>query len=331
MTSRHSSLVLSLVVGLVGPLAIGCADSAGNKGTGGSTSTGGTNTGGAKTGGTNTGGTSTGGTTTGGAKTGGTSTGGTSTGGTSTGGTSTGGTSTGGTSTGGTATGGTSTGGTSTGGTATGGTSTGGTSTGGTATGGTAGGALGECTTPGTVSNFDDGTMAVRDVAKTGLTGALWDKYSDKTGNITLAVEDGGPGTCGPKALHITGSGFQTWGGGAEFFLNGTFSPGKSEVKPTDLGSFVGIRFKAKLGAGHKNPVRIHISTPDTEGKTEPGGKCDPAVEGADGCYNHMGRFFWRDSDNAGLSMPMSAEWKTYTFCFDRDLFPKWLPSNLSA
>lgn len=173
--------------------------------------------------------------------------------------------------------------------------------------------------------------MAVRDVAKSGLTTALWDKFSDGTGTLNLAVEDGGSGTCGPKALHISGSGFSDWGGGVEFILAGTFAPGKSQAKPVDLSAYVGIRFKAKVGSAHKNPVRIQISTPDTEDKKESSGKCDPAVEGDDGCYNHMGKFFWTDTDNPGLSMPMSSTWKTYTFCFDRDLFPKWLPSNLSA
>jgi hypothetical protein len=174
--------------------------------------------------------------------------------------------------------------------------------------------------------------MAVRDVGKTGLKDALWDAYKDATsGTIKLAVEDGGSGTCGPKALHVTGSGFSDWGAGVEFILGGTFAPGKSQAKPVDMSAYVGMRFKAKVGSAHKNPVRIQISTPETEDKKESSGKCDPAVEGDDGCYNHMGKFFWTDTDNPGLSMPMSTTWKTYTFCFDKDLFPKWLPSNLSA
>jgi endo-1,4-beta-D-glucanase Y len=245
-----------------------------------------------------------------------------------------GGTGSGGTSAGGAGAGGTSAGGAGAGGASTGagGTSAGGATGSGGATTGAGGSTLGECTNAGTVSNFDDGTMAVRDVAKSGLTTALWDKYSDGTGNIKLAVEDGGSGTCGPKALHVTGSGFSDWGGGVEFILAGTFTPnpGKSAAKPVDMSAYVGIQFKAKIGSGHKNPVRIQISTPDTEEKAESSGKCDKAT-GDDVCYNHMGKFFWTDSDNPGLSMPMSSTWKTYTFCFDKDLFPKWLPSNLSA
>jgi len=174
--------------------------------------------------------------------------------------------------------------------------------------------------------------MAVRDVANTGLKDALWDPYHDATsGTINLAVEDGGTGTCGSKALHITGSAFSDWGAGVEFILNGTFAPGKSQAKPVDLSAYVGIQFKAKIGSGNKNPVRIQISTPDTEDKKESSGKCDPDVEGTDACYNHMGKFFWIDADNPGLSMPMASSWKTYTFCFDKDFFPKWLPSNISA
>lgn len=346
-----------MAAGLIGPLAIGCSPSSRSQGSGGSQSQGGNNNQGGSpaTGGggggqnTGAGGTSSGGTGAGGTSSGGAGAGGTSSGGTSGGGTSSGGTGSGGTGSGGTGSGGTSAGGGGAGGTASGGTSAGsggtsnggagGTSAAGGAGGGGAGGtstgtstALGECTNAGTVSNFDDGTMAVRDVAGSGLKDALWDTYHDATsGTIKLAVEDGGSGTCGPKALHITGSGFSDWGAGAEFILGGTFSPGASQAKPVDLGAYVGIQFKAKIGSGHKNPVRIQISTPDTEEKAESSGKCDKAVEGDDACYNHMGKFFWTDSDNPGLSMPMSSTWKTYTFCFDRDLFPKWLPSNLSA
>jgi hypothetical protein len=355
MMSRQSSLVLSLAVGLLGPLAIGCSSSSsspgsggnqaqgGNKNQGGSPATGGgggsTNTGagGSNAGGSHAGGTSAGGTSAGGTSAGGTNAGGARTGGTSAGGSNSGGSSAGGSSAGGTGSGGTSVGAGGT--TASGGTSAGGaggTGAGGAGTGGTgAGGSttpLGDCTNAGTISNFDDGTAAVRDVAKTGVTGVLWDPYHDATsGTIKLAVEDGGTGTCGPKALHITGSGFSDFGAGAEFILNGTFSPGKSQAKPADVSAYVGIQFKAKIGSAHKNPVRIQISTPDTEDKKESSGKCDSAVEGSDACYNHMGKFFWTDADNPGLSMPMSSSWKTYTFCFDRDFFPKWLPSNLSA
>ncbi len=338
MTARQSPLVFSLVVGLIGPLAIGCSSSSNGSGAGGSQGQGGSNQGGSSasggsgSGGKNTGGSNAGGSNAGGSRTGGSSAAGGSgaggkggAGGTSAGGTSAGGA--GGTSVGGA--GGTNVGGA--GGTNVGG--AGGTNVGG--AGGTgAGGSsppLGECTNAGTVSNFDDGTMAVRDVGKSGITGVLWDKYSDGTGSLKMAVEDGGSGTCGSKALHVSGSGFSDWGGGVEFILGGTFEPGKSKAAPVDLSAYVGLQFKAKIGSGHKNPVRVQISTPDTEDKAQSGGKCDPAVEGDDACYNHMGKFFWTDSDNPGLSMPMSSTWKTYTFCFEKDLFPKWLPSNLSA
>ncbi|MBN2576987.1 MAG: hypothetical protein JXP73_20665, partial [Deltaproteobacteria bacterium] len=302
--SRQSSLVLSLVAGLVGSLAIGCSPSSRSTGSGGSQAQGGSQSqggspaagggGGSKSpgaGGTTTGGAGAGGTGAGGARSGGTGAGGTSTGGTGAGGTRSGGTGAGGTSTGGTGAGGTRAGGSGAGGTGAGGTGAGGTSAGGSGAGGTGSGgtgaggtgaggstAVGECTNAGTVSNFDDGTMAVRDVAKSGLTGALWDAYHDATsGTIKLAVEDGGSGTCGPKALHITGSGFTDWGAGAEFILGGTFAPGKSQAKPVDVSAYVGIQFKAKIGANHKNPVRIQISTPATEDKKESSGACDPA------------------------------------------------------
>lgn len=337
--SRQSSLVFYLVVGLVGPLAIGCSGSSNSPGSGGSQGQGGSsNQGGSSATGGGSGGKSTGsgGSGSGGSRSGGSSAGGSSSGGSRSGGSSAGGSSSGGSSSGGATGSGGKTGGS--GGTGSGG--SGGTAggagggTGGVAAGGAGGTdpSLGECTNAGTVSNFDDGTMAVRDVGKSGLKDALWDTYHDATsGTIKLAVEDGGTGTCGSKALHITGSGFSDWGAGAEFILGGTFAPGKSQAKPVDMSAYVGIQFKAKIGSGHKNPVRIQISTPETEDKKESSGKCDPAVEGDDACYNHMGKFFWTDADNPGMSMPMSSSWKTYTFCFDKDLFPKWLPSNLSA
>jgi hypothetical protein len=136
------------------------------------------------------------------------------------------------------------------------------------------------------------------------------------------------------QALHVSGSGFSSGGSGVEFFLKGIYDPPNNTVEAVDLSPYIGIQFKAKIGDGHRNPVRMNIAIPETESISDTfdnGGACDPESEGAESCDNHMGRFFWSESDNPGLAMPMSTEWQTFTFCFNKDLFPERLPSNLTA
>jgi len=95
---------------------------------------------------------------------------------------------------------------------------------------------------------------------------------------------------------------------------------------------FTGIRFKAKAGTGadSKSPVRLNISTPFTEDAANPGGKCkETAVsttKAALPCYQHVGKFIPPGTGDGQLG----SAYKTFTYCFDHDLYPLSLPSNLS-
>src|SRR5512133_3115121 len=92
---------------------------------------------------------------------------------------------------------------------------------------------------------------------------------------------------------------------------------------------FVGVSFKAKNGGTQgASPVRFNISTPMSE-KSDSGGTCTETKDSSGNvppekaCYNHVGRFLYQEN-------ALTSEWQTYTFCFDRDLYPLFLPSNLS-
>lgn len=145
----------------------------------------------------------------------------------------------------------------------------------------------------------------------------LWEGFGDGTGTQTFEVEPVTDAECGSQALHTTGSGFSDWGVGIGFSLAGM------PEAPTvyDASAWKGIRFKAKKGSGGLTPVRFNISIPASEG-IDSGGTCDPSTA-RDGCYNHPGRFLEG-------SYEVGSEWRTYHFCFDRDLYPQFLPSDLT-
>jgi endo-1,4-beta-D-glucanase Y len=221
-----------------------------------------------------------------------------------------------------------------------GGTGTGGTGAGGTGAGGTAGtGGTGPvvmrpngcAVTPGLIADFEDGAPMPVVIASEDRSGA-WENFDDKTATSpTLALEpSGGTADCDKVALHVKGSGFKDWGAGFGFSLVGAADA------PTPYNAtqhqFTGIRFKAKLGSADiKSPVRFNISTPWTEDKANPGGQC-AAVAATDNkagveCYQHAGKFL---SPGAGEN-ELGTDWKTITLCFDRDLYPLSLPSNLTT
>jgi hypothetical protein len=70
---------------------------------------------------------------------------------------------------------------------------------------------------------------------------------------------------------------------------------------------------------------------PWTESSKNPGGQCQPraatATKAAVDCYQHAGRFL---APGAGPT-ELTQQWKTFTYCFDRDLYPLSLPSNLTT
>jgi endo-1,4-beta-D-glucanase Y len=95
---------------------------------------------------------------------------------------------------------------------------------------------------------------------------------------------------------------------------------------------FTGIRFRAKIGTGQdaKAAVRFNLSTPATEGSQNPGGTCQVVAAttntAAVPCFQHPGKFLSvLPADN-----DLTATWKTFTYCFDRDLYPQSLPSNMT-
>jgi endo-1,4-beta-D-glucanase Y len=182
---------------------------------------------------------------------------------------------------------------------------------------------------PGVISDFEEGTSAVV-IASEGRTGT-WEVFNDKSSNTeTLTVEaSGGTAACDKYALHVKGSGYTQYVG---FGMNFAGTAAAPVVYDGGSHQFTGISFKAKAGTGAdpKSPVRFNISTPFTESAMNPGGKCTDTVatteKAAAVCYQHLGKFL---PPGAGTGQ-LSTTFQTYTYCFDRDLYPLSLPSNLS-
>ena len=216
------------------------------------------------------------------------------------------------------------------GGTGAGGSS--GSGSGGTGTGGAPPGRNGCVLKAGMVADFEEGGADPLLIQNEGRTGAF-EKFNDKTStNQTMAVEaSGGTADCDKFALHVKGGGFTDWGAGFGFSLAGpTTAPMPYNATSKQ---FTGIRFKAKLGSGAdaKSPVRLNLSTPWTESKDNPGGQCAPAAattnKAAVDCYQHAGKFLAPGSGDSDLTQ----SWKSFNLCFDRDLYPLSLPSNLTT
>jgi endo-1,4-beta-D-glucanase Y len=210
----------------------------------------------------------------------------------------------------------------------------GGTSGAGGGTGGTGGappGRNGCALKPGLVSDFEEGGTMPVVVAHEGRTGT-WEKFNDATSMTqTVTIEpSGGTADCDKMALRVKGSGYSEWGAGVGFGLAG--AAGSPMPYNATAQMFTGIRFKAKLGetANNKSPVRFNIATPWTEAKENPGGLCTRVAatptKGAVECYQHPGRFLPPGAGEGELT----TSWKTFSYCFDRDLYPLSLPSNLT-
>ena len=162
-------------------------------------------------------------------------------------------------------------------------------------TGGAGGGSTNACSTPDTISNFEEGTGDPVILPGVGVTGK-WEVFNDKGAGATqmMKVEaTGDTAECKKYALHTTGSGWAMYAGMGITNLAGT------AMAPTvypNTKNYTGIKFRAKVGATHpkNSPVRFNISTPWTEGSTS-GGACagkttaTPEKAGVD-CYQHLGR-----------------------------------------
>jgi len=209
-----------------------------------------------------------------------------------------------------------------------------GTDTGGAATGGDAGVVRpnGCPITAGLVADFEDGGTEPVVLESEGRTGE-WEIFNDATSsNQKMTVEpSGGTAMCDTSALHVTGSNYSSWGAGVGFSLVG--APSSPTAYNATTRNFTGLRFKAKLGSGadSKSPVRFNVSTPWTESTENPGGQCtattSSTTKAAADCYQHAGRFL---PPGAGAT-ELGSDWKTFTYCFDRDLYPLSLPSNLTT
>lgn len=185
--------------------------------------------------------------------------------------------------------------------------------------------------TPGLLADFEEGSENGPALLPLEDRSGAFEIFNDgKSTTETMTVEaSGGTAECDKWALHVKGSGYSEWGAGFGFSLIG--EPKSPTPYNAAMHQFTGIKFKAKLGAETKSPVRFNISTPWTENKENPGGMCTPttatANKAAADCYQHVGKFL---SPGAGAD-ELGTSWKTFTFCFDRDLYPLSLPSNLTT
>jgi endo-1,4-beta-D-glucanase Y len=185
---------------------------------------------------------------------------------------------------------------------------------------------------PGLIADFEEGGTAPVVIAHEDRSGGFEDFNDATSTDQTMTVEaSGNTAACDQFALHVKGGGFTDWGAGFGFNLAGPVT-GPTPYNATTK-QFTGIRFKAKLGTGAdaKSPVRFNLSTPWTEHIDNPGGQCTPQAASANkaavDCYQHAGRFMAPGSGEGDLTQ----SWKTFTYCFDRDLYPLSLPSNLTT
>jgi endo-1,4-beta-D-glucanase Y len=200
--------------------------------------------------------------------------------------------------------------------------------------GGSAGGGMrpGGCPiTPGLIADFEEGGTMPVIIAHEGRNGE-WEKFADtsSTNQMMTIGPSGNAGMCDAYALRVTGSGYSSYAGFGFSLAGPKTAP---MVYNATQRQFTGIRFKAKLGTGAdmRSPVRFNISTPWTEAAANPGGQCTPraatATKAAVDCYQHAGRFM---PPGAGTN-ELTTQWKTFTYCFDRDLYPLSLPTNLTT
>ncbi len=182
---------------------------------------------------------------------------------------------------------------------------------------------------PGVISDFEEGPPAATDpgpsvINSEGRNGT-WYTYNDAASGATetMTVEaSGGTADCDKYALHVKGSGYASYAG-----LGMNFAGGKVPAAYDGTShQFTGIKFKAKLGstAAAKPPVHFALAIPATQSNTQPGGTCvDATADDAPKCYQHMGKYI-PPGTAAGQ---LTSTFQTFTYCFDRDLYPASLPS----
>ncbi|HEX2733350.1 MAG TPA: glycosyl hydrolase family 8 [Polyangiaceae bacterium] len=180
----------------------------------------------------------------------------------------------------------------------------------------------------GLIADFEESSDDV--LAIEGRAGAV-EGYGDTDGTQTTMVEDDGTDACNKGVLHTSGSGFSSYVGIGTVFAgtwDQTKKDGAGEYVPdlydATTAGYTGISFRAKKGAGQANPVRFSLSTPWTEGGDYGDGTCVDEAGDPQPCWNHLGHFLIDDEE-------LGTDWKTFTFYFDRDLYPMWLPNGVST
>ncbi len=170
----------------------------------------------------------------------------------------------------------------------------------------------------GMISNFENQALTI--IPQTGEDwDGTWETFqgADQGPPLTIEETTPPPDSCGTYALHTEGSDHGDWVG-IDVTLRGTDHNAAIEY---DASKWTGIRFWAK-GAADNTPIRFNVSTAWTEDE-DSGGECATAGSGNDWeeCYNHVGKFLY----------DLGTEWKQYTLCFDRDLYPLFVPGYLDA
>lgn len=178
--------------------------------------------------------------------------------------------------------------------------------------------------TEGLIADFEEGSAAV--LAIEGRIG-LFEGYNDGAGTQTTSIVDEGTDACNKGVLRTQGSGFSSYVGLGTVFT-GTWDAANEEYIPTEYDAesrgYVGISFRAKQGSGQQYPVRVSLATKATSGTPHGDGSCLDNPDADNGCWNHMGHFLIDDE-------ALTTSWKTFTLCFDRDLYPMWLPTHLTV
>lgn len=173
----------------------------------------------------------------------------------------------------------------------------------------------------GLIADFEEGKADVIPIE--GRAG-VFEGYGDDAGSIMVTVGTEGAESCNQGYLHAKGQGFQSYVG-VSAVLKGTLDTAKGEYVPSvyDASAYTGISFRAKKGAMQANPVRFGVATPWTEGPPYGDGSCSDS-DPDNSCWNHLGHFLIDDEE-------LTTEWKTFTFCFDRDFYPLFLPNGVST
>jgi endoglucanase len=147
------------------------------------------------------------------------------------------------------------------------------------------------------LENFDDGNG---ELSSSGFAGS-WRTYSDGTGMVTPAIDT--PVVPVAGAVHVSGSGFATWGVGLSVDLDTSAGP----RRPADLSAYRGLKIRAK-GTGS---IDVELVMPGTTGTEEVGGTCTA------GCFGHY-----------AATLALGADYAEQTLLFSAFRQPTWAASS---